>query len=116
MQAIFNKLERANVPTVAAINGVCLGGAFELALACQYRLVSSDSSTKLGAPETKLGIIPGAGGTQRLPRMIGIIPALDLILSGRQLDGKKAFKAGIANACVPKGQLLALELQMQELL
>ncbi len=112
MQAIFNKLERAKVPTVAAVNGVCLGGAFELVLACQYRLVSSDPSTKLGAPETKLGIIPGAGGTQRLPRMIGIIPALDLILSGRQLDGKKAFKAGIVNGCVPRSQLVTLAKQL----
>ncbi len=105
MQAIFQKISDLKVPTVAAIHGQCLGGGLELALACTWRVASSDARTKLGLPEIQLGLIPGAGGTQRLPRLIGIQGALDLILTGKRLGGKKAEKVGLIDACVPE-QLL----------
>ncbi|MES2613999.1 MAG: 3-hydroxyacyl-CoA dehydrogenase NAD-binding domain-containing protein [Bdellovibrionota bacterium] len=96
----------AKVVTVAAIHGVCLGGGLELSLACDYRICSTHSSTQLGLPEVQLGIIPGGGGTQRLPRLVGIAPALDLILTGKKIDSKKALKIGLVDECVPENQLL----------
>ena len=82
--AVFDRLERLPCPTVAAINGYCLGGGLELALACDWRIVSDDPKSKLGLPEIQLGLIPGAGGTQRLPRLIGIQTSLDMILTGKR--------------------------------
>ena len=107
MQDIFQKIHNMGKPTVAAIHGACLGGGLELALACTWRLASSDEKTKLGLPEIQLGFIPGAGGTQRLPRLIGIAAALDLILTGKRLDGVRALKIGLVDACVPAGILLS---------
>jgi len=101
MQAVLQKIANLKVPTVAAINGQALGGGLELALACTWRVVTGDARTKLGLPEIQLGIIPGGGGTQRLPRLIGIQAALDLILTGKRVAGKKAEKIGLADACVP---------------
>ena len=101
LQAIFQKIADLGKITVASISGQCLGGGLELALACDWRVVSSDPKTKLALPEIQLGIIPGAGGTQRLPRLIGLQSALDMILSGRRIPGKKAEKIGLADACVP---------------
>lgn len=105
MQAILQRISDLRVPSVAAIHGQALGGGLELALACTWRVVTNDPKTKLGLPEIQLGLIPGAGGTQRLPRLVGIQTALDMILTGRRLTGKKAEKVGLADACVPQ-QLL----------
>ena len=91
MQGILNKLAASlRVPTVAKINGQCLGGGLELALACDWRI--SEEGSKLGFPEIQLGLIPGAGGTQRTPRLIGLQAALDLILTGRRIGGKRPLK------------------------
>lgn len=108
MQGILNKLDNLPFPTVAAINGQCLGGDLELALACDWRVVSEDA--KLGFPEIQLGLIPGAGGTQRAPRLIGIQTALDLILTGKRVPGKKAEKMGLVDDCVHPKQLLDVAL------
>jgi 3-hydroxyacyl-CoA dehydrogenase / enoyl-CoA hydratase / 3-hydroxybutyryl-CoA epimerase len=94
-QRIFNKLESLPYPTLAVINGVCLGGGLELALACTYRVALLDSRTKMGLPEVQLGIIPGFGGTQRLPRLVGLQTALPWILGGTRVDAKKAMKTGL---------------------
>ncbi len=93
---------RLPFPVVAAIDGACLGGGLELALACDRRVASNAKHTKLGLPEVQLGLIPGLGGTQRLPRLIGVPEALDLILTGKQIPAKKAGKLGLVDAvCHP---------------
>ena len=99
--AVFRKLETLPFPTIALIHGACLGGGLELALTCDYRIVTDDPKTSLGLPEVNLGIFPGWGGTQRLPRLIGLKEALKMILSGKPVDGKKAFKIGLADLIVP---------------
>lgn len=104
-QHIFNKLESLPFPTIAVINGFCLGGGLEMALACTFRVSTDSPSTKIGLPEVNLGIIPGFGGTQRLSRLIGYTPALGLILAGKSVDGIKAFKLHITDACYPEGYL-----------
>lgn len=104
-QDVFNRLAGLRVPTVAVIDGPCLGGGMELALACSHRVVTDADKTKLALPEVTLGIIPGWGGTQRLPRLIGLPGALDLILSGRQVAGAKAAKMGLADACFARAFL-----------
>lgn len=89
-------------PTVAAIHGACLGGGLELALACRFRVATEHRKTKLGLPEVQLGLIPGLGGTQRLPRLIGVPAALDLILTGKQIDARRAKKLGLVDdTCHP---------------
>src|SRR6267142_139114 len=93
-------------PVVAAIHGPALGGGLELALAATYRIASDDRKTQLGQPEVQLGLIPGAGGTQRLPALIGIAQALDLILSGKSVRAQKARKLGLLDEVVPKAILL----------
>lgn len=105
-QHILDKLEALKIPVVAMIDGVCLGGGLELALACHYRVVEESSKTRLGLPEVKLGIHPGWGGTVRLPRLIGAPQALNLILSGHTVSGKVAAKMGFADVAVPKRQLV----------
>jgi len=105
-QAGFDALERLSKPVVAAIHGACLGGGLELALACRWRVATDDRRTQLGLPEVQLGLIPGAGGTQRLPRLVGISTALDLILSGRSLRGRRALHAGLVDEVVPAAILL----------
>lgn len=100
LQALLNRVSALPFPTVAAIHGACLGGGLEFALACDYRIVTDDPRTKLGFPEVQLGLLPGAGGTQRTPRLIGLQAALDLILTGKRLDGKRALKTGLVDACV----------------
>ncbi|UCC48345.1 MAG: enoyl-CoA hydratase/isomerase family protein [Gemmatimonadota bacterium] len=94
-QEILLRLDRLPVPTLAAIRGPCVGGGLELALACDCRVASNHPSTRLGLPETRLGILPGLGGTLRLPRLIGLQPALDLILSGQQLAAQRAKRLGL---------------------
>src|SRR4051794_8586560 len=93
-------------PVVAAIHGAALGGGLEVALACTYRIATDDRRTQLGQPEVQLGVIPGAGGTQRLPRLIGIAQALDLILTGKPVRAAKARKLGLVDEVVPKEILL----------
>ncbi len=101
-QRIFERWARLPFPTIAAIHGACLGGGTELALACDFRVCSDSPKTKIGLPEVNLGILPGWGGTQRLPRLIGLAPALDLILTGKAVDGKRARRMGLADAVVPE--------------
>jgi 3-hydroxyacyl-CoA dehydrogenase/enoyl-CoA hydratase/3-hydroxybutyryl-CoA epimerase len=100
-QTGFDRLERFAKPVVAAIHGACLGGGLEWALACRYRIASNDPKTQLGLPEAQLGLLPGAGGTQRLPRLIGIANALDLILAGKMVRVKKALSLGIIDEACP---------------
>ncbi|MFQ5655328.1 MAG: enoyl-CoA hydratase-related protein, partial [Planctomycetota bacterium] len=100
-QKVLDGLARLPYPTFAVIGGTCLGGGLELALACDYRVAVNASSTKIGLPEVQLGIIPGFGGTWRLPRLIGIRSALGLIVAGSRLPAKAAFKKGIVDALVP---------------
>jgi 3-hydroxyacyl-CoA dehydrogenase/enoyl-CoA hydratase/3-hydroxybutyryl-CoA epimerase len=100
-QALLDRLEAVPVPVVAAIHGACLGGGLEIALACRYRVASDDPKTVLGLPEVTLGIIPGAGGTQRLPRLVGLRSSLDMILTGRTLKAARAWKAGVVDEVVP---------------
>lgn len=101
-QQVFDVLASMDCPTVAAINGFCLGGGFELALACRYRVAIDSPKTRLGLPEILLGLHPGWGGTVRLPRMIGSLKAMDLILSGRTVAARSAKKMGIVDAAVPE--------------
>ena len=98
LHATFQKLVDLPMVTVCAIDGVCLGGGLELALAFDYRIASTAKSTRLGVPEVQLGVLPGGGGTQRLPRLIDLPTALDLMLTGKQLDAKRAKKAGLVDA------------------
>ena len=102
---IFNAIEDLNMVTIAAINGACLGGGCELVLTCDYRICSDAKDTKIGLPETKLGIIPGFGGCVRLPRVVGVEAGLDIILNGKAVDGRRAEKIGLVDACVPAEQL-----------
>ena len=98
---IFNRLAGVSYPTLALIRGHCLGGGLELALACRYRVVVDEPVTKLALPEVMLGIVPGWGGMKRLPATIGPAAALDLMLSGKSVDAKKARRLGLADECVP---------------
>ncbi len=100
-QAIYMELETLPVPTVAAIHGTCMGGGTELSLACTHRVVSDDDRTKIGLPEVQLGILPAWGGTTRLPRLIGLRPALDLLLTGKPMNARKAERVGFAGQVVP---------------
>jgi 3-hydroxyacyl-CoA dehydrogenase/enoyl-CoA hydratase/3-hydroxybutyryl-CoA epimerase len=103
--AIFNSIEDMKMPVIAAINGACLGGGCELVLSCDYRIASDDNSTRIGLPETKLGIIPGFGGCVRLPRVIGLGAALDIILNGKSVVGAKAYKMGLVDKVVSASTL-----------
>lgn len=99
-QAVFTRLERLPVPTVVAIDGACLGGGTELALACDYRIASDSEATKIALPEVRLGILPGFGGTTRLPRLIGLRAALDMILTGKSVRPSKARRIGLVDEVV----------------
>ncbi len=100
-QKVFQDLEDLTVPTVALISGACLGGGLEFALACNYRIADEHRKTLLGLPEVKLGLIPGWGGTVRLPRLIGLFDALPLILTGKMLNGYQARSRGLIHDVVP---------------
>ncbi|MBT6121391.1 fatty-acid oxidation protein subunit alpha [bacterium] len=97
-QAVLNKIEALPFPTISAIDGAALGGGCEFALACTFRIASDNPKTQLGLPEVSLGIIPGFGGTQRLPRLIGVSKAMPLILTGKSIDHKKSEKIGLIDA------------------
>ncbi|WP_024869590.1 3-hydroxyacyl-CoA dehydrogenase NAD-binding domain-containing protein [Pseudoxanthomonas suwonensis] len=99
-QAVFQKVAELPCPTAAAIHGFCMGGGTELALACDYRVASSDSSTRIGLPETQLGIFPGWGGSARLPRLVGAPAAMDMMLTGRRLTAKAARGIGLVDKVV----------------
>ncbi len=103
-QEVFRRFEISPKPTVAAVNGFALGGGCELAMACQIR-VASDAA-KFGHPEVKLGLIPGYGGTQRLPRLVGRGRALQLLMTGEMIDAQEAFRIGLVNRVVAPDQLL----------
>lgn len=115
-QQIMAEIHALPIPVIAAIHGACLGGGLELALACHSRICSDDPKTVLGLPEVQLGLLPGSGGTQRLPRLIGISTALEMILTGKQLRARQALKAGLVDEVVPHTILLqaAVELAKQE--
>ena len=103
-QAAFRRLERSGKPVVAAVNGFALGGGCELAMACHLRIAAEHA--KFGQPEVKLGIGPGYGGTVRLPRLVGVGRALDLLLTGRMIDAAEAHRIGLVNAVVPADRLM----------
>jgi enoyl-CoA hydratase len=103
-QQVFRLLETAGKPSVAAVNGFALGGGLELAMACTVRFAAENA--RLGQPEVKLGIVPGYGGTQRLPRLIGRGRALELLLSGEPVTAAEAHRTGLVNAVVPQPELL----------
>ncbi|KXB31213.1 crotonase [Dechloromonas denitrificans] len=98
---LFNRLAAVDYPTLAIIRGHCLGGGLELALACRYLLAVDEPATKMGLPEVMLGIFPGWGGMLRLPQRVGPAAALDMMLTGRSLDAKRAKRMGLADECVP---------------
>ena len=103
---VMNRIENFPKPVVAAIHGVALGGGLETALACHARVASDSKKTQLGLPEAQLGLLPGGGGTQRLPRQVGVQPALDMMLTGKQIPAKKALKMGLVDDVVPPSILL----------
>lgn len=104
-QKIFNDLENLSVPTIALINGACLGGGFELTLACDYRLATFSEKVKIGLPEVRLGVIPGFGGTKRFSQLVGFRKGLELILASQILSGSEAFKIGLVDGLVPERRL-----------
>lgn len=106
--SIFNALDDLKMPTVALVDGVCLGGGLELSLACKKIFISDNPKTALGLPEVMLGVLPGFGGTYRLPRKVGLTTAMDMILTGRQIKGKNALKMGLADAMLPTERMLEL--------
>src|SRR5438093_3139286 len=106
-QLLFERIARLPMPTIAAINGNCMGGGFELALACRYRVASDDGSISIGLPEIKLGLIPAWGGTTRLPRTIGLRRALPILLAGKTLPPRKAQRAGLVDEVVRPEALMS---------
>lgn len=115
-QQMMAEINALPIPVIAAIHGACLGGGTEMALACHNRICTDDAKTVLGLPEVQLGLLPGSGGTQRLPRLIGVSTALDMILTGKQLRAKQALKVGLVDEVVPHSILLeaAVELAKQD--
>ena len=113
-QLLMQRVADSPKPIVAAIHGSCLGGGLELALACRYRVASDHVKTQLGFPETQLGVIPGAGGSNRLPRLIGASAALDMILTARNERPKKALQLGLVDEVVPESILLDIAIAAAE--
>lgn len=103
--ALMRELQALNIPLVAAIHGPALGGGLELALCCHERVLSDDAKTIVGLPEVQLGVLPGGGGTQRLPKLIGMAAALDMMLTGKQVRAKQALKMGLCDEVVPLANL-----------
>ncbi len=111
-QRVFARLEKSARPTIALINGFALGGGLELAMACHLRLAAENA--RLGQPEVNLGLIPGYGGTQRLPRLIGEARALELLLTGDMISAPRACELGLVNKVLPPGELLDAGMKMME--
>ena len=111
-QLVFQKVADLPCPTVAAIHGHCMGGGTELALACDYRIASSDDSTRIGLPEIKLGIYPGWGGSVRLPRLVGTPAAMDMMLTGRALSASNARAIGLVDKVVEPAMLLDAAIEL----
>ncbi len=111
-QEIFSRIENLQVPVIAAVNGYALGGGLELALACSIRICSEQA--QFGAPEVKLGIIPGDGGTQRLPRLVGPGRAMEMILTGDFIDAQEAYRVGLVNKVVPAAELMEKALELAQ--
>jgi enoyl-CoA hydratase len=111
---IFDAVERLTKPVIAAVNGYCLGGGMELALACDLRIASS--AAKFGQPEVNLGIIPGGGGTQRLPRIVGLGAALRLILTGEMITADEALRLRLVEEVTEPGRLLDRAFELAELI
>jgi enoyl-CoA hydratase len=109
-QAVFNAIEQLGKPVIAAVNGYALGGGCELAMACTLRIASENAM--FGQPEVKLGIIPGYGGTQRLPRLVGKGRALQMLITGEMVSAAEALRIGLVNQVAPQAQLLAAAAEM----
>jgi 3-hydroxyacyl-CoA dehydrogenase / enoyl-CoA hydratase / 3-hydroxybutyryl-CoA epimerase len=105
-QKVFNRIAALKVPTVAAIHGACAGGGYEITLACDYRVASDDPATKIGLPETTLGLVPAWGGATRLPRLVGADVAAEVILKGKLYGAAEALKLGLVDEMVPKEQIM----------
>ena len=105
-QRIFNRLAALKIPTIAAIQGACAGGGYEVTLACDYRIASDDPATRIGLPETTLGLIPAWGGCTRLPRLIGAEKAAEVILNGKLYSAQEALKLGLVDEIAPRDQLI----------
>jgi len=110
-QDVFDRVAGLRAPTVAAIHGACVGGGYELCLACTWRIATADRATKIGLPETQLGILPAWGGSTRLPRLIGVPGALDIIPGGKTLPAKAALKLGMIDEIAPRELLIQAALQ-----
>jgi enoyl-CoA hydratase len=109
-QEVFSQIENLSIPAIAAVNGYALGGGLELALACSIRICSEKA--QFGAPEVKLGIIPGDGGTQRLPRLVGLGRAMEMILTGDFIDAQEAYRIGLVNRVVPDEELMEKTMEL----
>src|SRR5436305_4858734 len=105
-QRVFNRIAALKIPTVAAIHGACAGGGYEVTLACDWRVASDDPATRIGLPETTLGLIPAWGGSTRLPRLIGAERAAEVILKGKLYSAQDALRLGLVDETVPREQLL----------
>lgn len=111
-QRLLNLIETGGKPVIAAVNGYALGGGTEIALACHIRIASKNA--RFGQPEVKLGVIPGYGGTQRLPRLVGKGIALELVLTGEMIDAERAYQIGLVNSVVEQGELMDAAFKMAE--
>ena len=107
LQKLFRSQETGGKPIVAAINGTALGGGFEICLACHYRIAAANPRAKVGQPEVKIGLLPGGGGTQRIPRLIGVMNAAPILLEGKDLTVDAAKGLGLIHEVVPANELLA---------
>ena len=113
LDLVFRRIETMNKPVIAAINGTAMGGGFELTLACDIR-IAEDGPYSLGLPEVNIGILPGAGGTQKLSRLVGVARALEMTLRGRTVSPQEALSLGIVHEVAPAGQVLARALMIAE--
>ena len=109
-QAVINKLEDLEKPVIAAVSGLALGGGCELAMACDLRIAAENAM--FGQPEIKIGVIPGAGGTQRLPRLVGVTKAKELLYTGDSIDANEAYRIGLVNKVVPVASLMDEAMKM----
>src|SRR2546423_683476 len=107
-QRLFNRLATLKIPTVAAVHGACAGGGYEITLACDYRVASDDPATRIGLPETTLGLVPAWGGSTRLPRLVGPDAAAEVILKGKLYSATEALKLGLVDEVVPRDRLLEI--------